>query len=795
MAPSPVPIPILSVLLLLLLFLSFHASAKAQKQLTSFSTADSPWFPSNNSILVSLNRTFAAGFRPESSSDGFFFAVWVQNSSDKTVVWSLNHRRPVGSSSGLAISPDGVLSLNDSSGSNLWHNVGGPSNGSKLVLGDSGELGFGKWSSFGFPTDTLLPNQSVPTQNITLRSGNYQLVNATSLVFNGSDKYWTAVDAIRNLSSKGELLMDNAQSYIVEDTGLPVLRRLTLDIDGNLRVYSLESSGRWQVVWQATQELCTIHGTCGVNAICQPLGSNLTNCPCPPGYEKPSNNSRDCRRKIQSLQPSKFLRLDYVGFSDKPGMDPPTSTQVDFETCKSICLKNSSCVAFSYKYTGNQDCVYLNNRLINGYWTPETELSTFLRVSSSETDQSDFTAMTSMIATVCPVRVSLPPPPKASKTTAINVAIISTLFTLELLAGILSFWAFLRKYSKYRDMARTFGFEFLPAGGPKRFSYAELKAATNDFSNVIGSGGYGVVYKGQLPDRRVIAVKRLRNVGGGEAEFWAEVTIIARMHHLNLVRMWGFCAEKEQRMLVYEYIPNGSLDKFLFPNEEVVSGDDTTDDSKKQPNPPKPLLDWNIRYRIGLGVARAIAYLHEECLEWVLHCDIKPENILLEDDFCPKVSDFGLSKLTNKKDKVTMSRIRGTRGYLAPEWVIHREPITAKADVYSFGMVLLEIVTGVRNSGFRRSSLQSEDWYFPKWAFEKVYVEQKVEDILDSRIADTYDDRTHFELVERMVKTAMWCLQDRAEMRPSMGKVAKMLEGTVEITEPAKPTIFCIREE
>ena len=221
----------------------------------------------------------------------------------------------------------------------------------------------------------------------------------------------------------------------------------------------------------------------------------------------------------------------------------------------------------------------------------------------------------------------------------------------------------------------------------------------------------------------------------------------------------------------------------------------TTEESKKRLITPRPLLDWNIRYRIALGVARAIAYLHEECLEWVLHCDIKPGNILLEDDFCPKVSDFGLSKLTNKKDKVTMSRIRGTRGYLAPEWVIHREPITAKADVYSFGMVLLEIVTGVRNSGFRRSSLESEDWYFPKWAFEKVYMERKVEDILDSRIADSYDDRMHFELVERMVKTAIWCLQDRAEMRPSMGKVAKMLEGTVEITEPVRPAIFCVPEE
>ncbi|CAI0457367.1 unnamed protein product [Linum tenue] len=318
-------------------------------------------------------------------------------------------------------------------------------------------------------------------------------------------------------------------------------------------------------------------------------------------------------------------------------------------------------------------------------------------------------------------------------------------------------------------MAQTLGLELLPAGGPRRFTYAELKLATGDFSKAIGRGGFGDVYRGELPDKRVVAVKCLKNVAGGDAEFWAEVTIIARMHHLNLVRLWGFCAEKGQRILVYEYVPNGSLDRYLFPA-----------DGKK------PMLDWGVRYRIALGVARSIAYLHEECLEWVLHCDIKPENILLGEDFCPKISDFGLAKLRKKEDMVSMSRIRGTRGYMAPEW-IKSDPITPKADVYSFGMVLLEIVTGSRNFEMQGSLMDSEDWYFPRWAFEKVFKESKVEDILDRQ-------KVHFEMVDRMVKTAMWCLQDKPEMRPSMGKVAKMLEGTVEIIEPTKPTIFFLQE-
>lgn len=266
-------------------------------------------------------------------------------------------------------------------------------------------------------------------------------------------------------------------------------------------------------------------------------------------------------------------------------------------------------------------------------------------------------------------------------------------------------------------MARSFGLEFLPAGGPKRFTYAEHKAATDDFSSPIGKGSFGDVYRGELGDHCVVAVKCLKNVTGGDAEFWAEVTMIARMHHLNLVRLWGFCAEKGQRILVYEYVPNGSLDKYLFPMDasQTPSLDKQEAINPRSTDSPKPILDWNIRYRIVLGVAREIAYLHEECLEWVLHCDIKPENILLGDDFCPKISDFGLAKLRKKEDMVSKSMARGTRGYMAPEW-LKADPITPKADVYSFGMVFLELVSGVRSSNMQGSLVPSEDWYLPRWA-------------------------------------------------------------------------------
>lgn len=394
----------------------------------------------------------------------------------------------------------------------------------------------------------------------------------------------------------------------------------------------------------------------------------------PAGIHKSTADNTSCEIKIPlginsgMNMKTKFLQLDYVNFSG--GADQSNLNVQNFSMCQSKCLNQPNCLGFGFKYDGKGYCVLQLGQLLYGYWSPGTETAFFLRVHESETDVSNFTGMTSLLETTCPVTISLPFPLDEIDTTTRNIVIICTLFAAELISGVLFFWGFLKKYIKYRDMARTFGLEFLPAGGPKRFAYAELKAATNDFSNLIGKGGFGDVYKGELTDDRVVAVKCLKNVTGGDAEFWAEVTIIAGMHHLNLVRLWGFCAEKGQRILVYEYVPNGSLDKYLFPASRVPSLDDELQIKPAgATDVPKPILDWNIRYRIALGIARAIAYWHEECLEWVLHCDIKPENILLGDDFCPKISDFGLAKLRKKEDMVSMSRIRGTRGYMAPEWV------------------------------------------------------------------------------------------------------------------------------
>lgn len=715
------------------------------------------------------------------------------------MVWSANDNSPVNSMANLIVTPTGDLSLSNSSGPNLWPSrITGSNKSTILTLQDTGNLVFGAWNSFSIPTNTILPNQAINGSVLTSKNGKYSFSNSTYLIYNGnpSSNYYSMVNAFLELDDQGNVSQGNGRSYISSDFGEQRLRRLTLDDDGNLRLYSYDPIiDQWRIVWRAVDNLCKIHGKCGDNSICvYDIQDYSTSCVCPPGFKQVSADANNCQRKIgiTNLGKTKFLKLEYVRF---PGGENKTSFQVsNLSMCQAKCKQEPNCLGFFFKYDGNNQCLLQLDMLFYGFWSPYNQGVFFLKVDESETENSRFTGLIRLMETSCPVNISLPQPPEESHTTTRNIALITALFAAELISGTFFFWTFLNKYIKYRDMARTFGLEAMHSGGPKRFSYAELKDATKNFSEEIGKGGFGHVYKGKLTDGRVVAVKCLKNVTGGDTDFWAEVTIIARMHHLNLVRLWGFCTDKGNRILVYEYVPNGSLDKFLFQRHR-------TDLGRTQPQGTEGLselslssdqehvLDWNIRYRIALGVARAIAYLHEECLEWVLHCDIKPENILLGEDFCPKVSDFGLSKMKKKDDMISRTHgVRGTRGYMAPEWI--RGPVTSKSDVYSFGIVLLELVAGMRTYEHQNSKLESHQFYFPEWAFDKVFNEFNVDDILDPKIKQSYDSRSHFDMVNRMVKTALCCLQARPESRPSMGKVAKMLEGTVEITEPEKPTMF-----
>lgn len=291
-------------------------------------------------------------------------------------------------------------------------------------------------------------------------------------------------------------------------------------------------------------------------------------------------------------------------------------------------------------------------------------------------------------------------------------------------------------------------------GLPVRFSYEDLQIATEDFKERLGGGGFGTVFKGVLKDGSKIAVKRLDRMEQGMREFVAEVETIGSLHHFNLVRLIGFCVEKSCRLLVYEYMSNGSLEKWIFVRD------------------PRPCLDWQTRKKIILDVAKGLTYLHEDCRRRVAHLDIKPQNILLDENFNAKVSDFGLAQLIERDESLVQATMRGTPGYIAPEW--RKSKISVKVDIYSFGIVLLEVVSARRNLDRSRSE---SSCHLLRLLQEKAK-EDRLFDIVESFGEEV---ENHMDEMIRMIKIGAWCLQNDPGKRPSMSTVVKVLEGVMEV--------------
>ncbi|CAI0549032.1 unnamed protein product [Linum tenue] len=297
-------------------------------------------------------------------------------------------------------------------------------------------------------------------------------------------------------------------------------------------------------------------------------------------------------------------------------------------------------------------------------------------------------------------------------------------------------------------------------GSLRAFSYRDLQSATRNFSDKLGEGGFGSVYKGVLSDS-MVAVKKLEGIRQGEKQFRSEVSTIGTIQHVNLVRLVGFCSEGAHKLLVYDHMPNRSLDSHLF-------------------NHGSGVLSWKTRYNIAMGIARGLTYLHEKCRDCIIHCDVKPENILLDAYMCPKVADFGLAKLVGRDFSRVLTTMRGTRGYLAPEW-ISGTPVTSKVDVYSYGMMLFEFVSGRRNLG--RSNVDGEMRFFPYEAMTVINEGGDVVELLDRRLGRDADPNE----ILRVCKVACWCIQDDESHRPMMSQVVQVLEGFLNVGMPTIP--------
>ncbi|TYH13538.1 hypothetical protein ES288_A06G146300v1 [Gossypium darwinii] len=371
-----------------------------------------------------------------------------------------------------------------------------------------------------------------------------------------------------------------------------------------------------------------------------------------------------------------------------------------------------------------------------------------------------------------PPSVASPPPPappstegNGNNTTRIIIIVVASVVGIPIL--IASSICIIRRARKTpQQLLRTDDDEVIRADS-LQFEFATVRAATNNFSdaNKLGQGGFGAVYKGQLPNREKVAVKRLaRDSGQGDLEFKNEVLLVAKLQHRNLVRLIGFCLEGHERLLIYEFVPNTSLDHFLFDRVKRAQ------------------LDWERRYKIIGGVARGILYLHEDSRLRIVHRDLKASNVLLDAEMIPKIADFGMARLfVRDETQGNTSRIVGTYGYMAPEYAMHGQ-FSIKSDVYSFGVLVLEIVSGQRNNCFRNGETV-EDLISCAW---KNWRQGTAMNIVDP----TLRDGSRNEMM-RCIHIGLLCVQENVGDRPTMATVILMLNSfSVTLPMPSQPAFF-----
>ncbi|KAI3474418.1 hypothetical protein Pfo_029279, partial [Paulownia fortunei] len=678
-------------------------------------------------FITSPDNSFTCGFYGLGTNANWF-AIWFTNSRDRTLVWTAN----------LMIRRDGTMVLTDVDGTVVWQTNTSTTDVAAAELLNTGNL---LW----FSTDTLLPSQTF-TKNTRLTSalgkGNYGSGyfnlyfgsdNVLRLISDSPDTsttYWPNPDfdiytngrtnynssRIAVLDDMGRFLSSDQLQFNASDMGYGIKRRLTMDYDGNLRVYSLNNStGLWAITWQALAQPCNIKGVCGRNAIC--VYAPEPKCTCPPGFEV-SNQS--------DWNAVKFLEIPHT---DYYGFDLNTTRTVTLETCRDMCLED-------FRFC------FVKSALLNGYASPDFPASIYIKVPNSvEATKPDISHASSQTCGSSEAEILVGSPSmydfNSRRVRWVYIySFAAALGAIEMMFILLGWWFLFRKHgvpssveAGYRMITSQF----------RRYNYSELKKATNNFKEELGRGGSGAVYKGVLTDDRVVAVKRLGDVFRAQDEYFAEISTLGKINHMNLVRILGFCSERRHRLLVYEYLNNLSLDRHLFGSS---------------------FLGWKQRYAVALGTAKGLAYLHHECLEWVIHCDVKPENILLDSEEGPG-SEF--------------TRIRGTKGYMAPEWTLNH-PITAKVDVFGYGVVILEMVRGIRLCNWvvedddkQEAALTS----FVRITKEKMKCGSSswVEGVVDSRLVGKFSRKQAATLIQ----TGISCVEEDRNKRPTMASVVQTL--------------------
>ncbi|KAL6145428.1 hypothetical protein ACLB2K_056116 [Fragaria x ananassa] len=743
-------------------------------------------------LLVSKERNFELGFFSPGNSSNRYVGIWFSQSrvSEKTVVWIANRDNSINDTSGVfTVNRYGelVLYAYNMETSPIWsanvsHLVKDKSTLSAYVqLLDTGNLvmfqndrdGIFVWQSFDYPTDTLIPGMKVGmnwktglewvltswksqddpgTGDYTFRLHSWNRIALSQyFIYKNLSKYWRSdpdpwPNSVRNAEEMSYLLTYNTDKLTIMKLKFSGIHQHLVWNDGD---------HLWKELWSSPKYRCDWYGHCGANSKCSPDNGNLFECECLPGYEPNSINGwngRDGSDGCVSKRIGVSKCRNGEGFVKVARVkDPDASraallkTSMSAKECEQECLRNCSCTAYmSKKIEGVVDCLTWYDDLMDILVYTETGRDLYVRVDKIElaenaANSQGFFKRGMLVSPILFALLALVP---------INV---------------LACWL-LKKKGKTKDFVEVDELEESKRHPELQFfDLNTLIAATDNFSDVnkLGEGGFGCVYKGELPNEQKVAVKRLSSSSGqGVDEFKNEVELIAGLQHRNLVKLLGCCIKGGERMLVLEYMPNKSLDSFLFDNSR------------------RSFLNWERRFDIINGVARGLLYLHQDSRLRIIHRDLKTSNILLDAEMTPKISDFGLARIFHGdqlQDKT--KKVVGTYGYMSPEYAVYGR-FSTKSDVFGFGIILLEIISGKRNNG------SYEDDYFMNlighvW---HLWKEGTALEILDSSLQSYQPDE-----VLRCIQVGLLCVQEDSKDRPAMSSVVFMLSGEASLPSPNQP--------
>ncbi|BAT89392.1 hypothetical protein LR48_Vigan08g030300 [Vigna angularis] len=747
-------------------------------------------FLRDGNTLVSKGGKFELGFFSPGSSQKRYLGIWYKNIPVTTYVWVANGANPINDSSGiLTVNTTGNLVLTQN-GSLVWHSNNSHKqaqnpvvemlDSGNLVIRNEGETNPEEylWQSFDYPSDTLLPgmklgwdlrtglerkytawkSQDDPSPgdvSRVLKLYNYPEVymmkGTQKLLRYGpwNGEYFSGMPDLLNNTIFGLSFVSNEDeiyyAYTLVNDSVPT-RTVTNQSGTIVRYVWKEDEKTWKTYRTYPKESCDNYDSCGPNGLCVRTQSQPCNCLKGFSPKSPQNwNSSDwkegCERN-KALNCSSDVFVLFKGLKVPATTDTWLNKSIGLKECKVKCLKDCSCMAYTNSdiRNGGSGCVLWFGDLIDMKQIETGGQDLYIRMNASEAEpgpsKHTLTIVASTVAAICGVLILL------------STYIICRLQRNK--AGI----------SCTEDISKT----HVDGLDVQLFDLVTIGKATNNFSteNIIGEGGFGHVYKGII-DGKEIAVKTLsRSSWQGVTEFINEVNLTAKLQHRNLIKLLGCCIRGEERMLIYQYMENGSLDSLIF------------DDKRGK------FLEWPQRFQIICGIARGLVYLHQDSPLRIIHRDLKASNILLDKTFNPKISDFGVSRSFGVDQfEGSTSRVVGTCGYMAPEYAVDGL-FSEKSDVFSFGILVLEIVCGKRNRGLYQKD-KSLNLVAHSWTLWKA---GKAIDFIASNMKTSSCVMSE---VLRCLHVGLLCVQQYPDDRPTMKSVILMLESHIALAEPKEP--------